>query len=118
MENISNNPIYYSHLALRKYKYWYIYNIKINFKKKELGVGEEREKVTVDCKENIQIFSKTIDVVEKGETVLENGDNEYPFSMTLPEDLQSSFFTKFGGFMKVDPFANEHGTWNIIIQIA
>ena len=39
---------------------------------------------------NVEIFSKMVTLVPKGETVLENGDNEYDFSVKLPSDARSS----------------------------
>ena len=59
--------------------------------------------VKVDRKQHHEIFQETVELVSSGETVLENGDNEYPFSITLPEDAQSSFqWSSFGG--------GDHGT--------
>ena len=54
------------------------------------------------------MFSKTIQVVtnEDGPTVLENGENEYPFTMTLPKDLPSSYHTVFGWGLD---YGKEHG---------
>ena len=55
-----------------------------------------------------QLFSKTIEVVtnEEGTTVLENGENEYPFMITLPKDLPSSYHTVFGWGLD---YGKEHG---------
>ena len=54
-------------------------------------------------------------VLVSTETVLENGENEYPFSVTIPEDAQSSLMQGFGGFAKYEGRTMKHGTINTAI---
>ena len=59
---------------------------------------------------SVKILSKTVVIVAgggTGETCLKNGENEYPFSVTIPEDAESSFHYLIG--------YGEHGTVNISI---
>ena len=74
------------------------------------GHGENKKKVKVKRKQHHEIFQKTEELVSMGETVLENGENEYPFSITLPLDAQSSFHHVISGLITPD-----HGTNYICI---
>ena len=72
------------------------------------GHGKKKKRVKVNRKQHHEIFQKTIELVslgETGETVLENGENAFPFSITLPEDAQTSFHHVIAG--GIYP---EHGT--------
>ena len=67
------------------------------FQKKTVGSGDNKRKVKIDHKNSHILFSKTVDAIYETvaaeATVLENGENEYPFSITLPQELPSSYHT-------------------------
>ena len=92
--------------------YQNVYKLSYHFQEKTVRKkeGDEyvRHTVKIDHKSEHQLFSKTIEVVtnEEGSTVLENGENEYPFTMTLPKDLPSSYHTVFGWGLD---YGKEHG---------
>ena len=68
--------------------------------------------IKIDHFKKTEIFSKTIDVVpfkETGETLLENGENLFPFTMTLPQKLPSSYHTVLNGCDAQGDFGKQHG---------
>ena len=71
-----------------------------------------RRIVTVNRRQITPIFSETVELVSFGDTVLENGENEYPFSITIPDDAPSSFHH----LIERSIFGKNHGEYKLPIS--